>query len=233
MKLYKTITLLGVLLSSAIHAHAQGLLGVDHVTVSGGYTSRELDLLGNKIKSNGGYNFSLEGNVSLIEPRRSDIGLDLIVGAHYAHAKKSETVLPLRLKGSLNSTDILTALRPYVKLDENFRLFAQAGIGWAHSKLKLDATNLLNGASTSGSTSADGFVWGIGGGLEVIVDAFSIQASATYTDGFDSTYTSNWLLGIQANYWLNEQWGLGIGYMHESSDYIKGDSITGSVRFQF
>lgn len=240
MKSLQLITIITAIFGAVLTGNAQGLIGTNHISAGGGYSSAKLNIQGVKIESDSGYNLSLSGNFSLYEEYGSDYGLDLIAGVGYSKVRKDDswTTLGTVVNGSLSSTNVQAALRPYLKLDDQFKLFVQTGLGWTQGKYKENHKDPYTGAHVlSGSSKLDGFAWGIGAGIEFVIDAFSIQGTVTYVDGFDSKISSAWQFGIGANYWINEKWGIGAAYGYGDSDE-KGSSatshtISGSVRFRF
>jgi opacity protein-like surface antigen len=242
MKALQILSITAGLFGSLLVAHGQGVLGQNYVQVSGGFSSSELSIDGlGSADSDSGYMVNGLVNFALIEGRRSDLGLDLSVGVGYEHIKFKETVFtgvgPVIGKITGKSTNVYFGFVPYIKLSEQFKLYGEAGIGYADSKTTISGSAPWVGVAGSISESADGMLWGLGAGVEFTHDAFSIMAGARYTDGFDSKFSSVWSLRVSANYWLNEQWGLGLGYSHASSSStgveITSNTISGSVRFSF
>lgn len=239
MKHLRLLTILTGFLASSLLVQAQGLIGTNHIHAGGGYSSGKLNIQGLKIDSDSGYNLALGGNFALYNEYTSDYGLDLLVGVGYSKLKKDDTyaVWGTIHNGSISGTGIQTALRPYIKLNDQFKLFVNAGLGWWHSKYKESARNPSTGAHVSVSNKEDGFAWGLGAGVEFVIDAFSVQGTVTYIDGFDSKISSSWNFGLGANYWLNETWGLGADYGYSDSDdkgsSLRTHAISGFVRLRF
>lgn len=197
-----------VAIAGASSASAQGLIGVNHYSVGGSYSHNNLrggkvDVWSAGIGVN--YNAYVDG----------EFGLDTAIGGSMSiDDKKNYT---------LQAQDVAFTAIPYYSLSPELKVFGSGSVGYSHYRVSVPGFK----------NKENDFVWGLGAGLEYVIDQLSIIGSASYSHATNGQPDGVWAYGAQANYWLSADWAISAGYTYLDFKHGHGNEISAKVRFRF
>lgn len=113
---------------------------------------------------------------------------------------------------------------PNYSITPELRIFGNATAAIERSRM---------GFAYLGHSKDNHFNWGLGAGLEYVIDRISLIASADYVHLTGDHRSDTWVFGGQVNYWLDQNWGVGGGYSYHDHKQGHANRLFARVRYRF
>jgi hypothetical protein len=199
--------LVAVAAGTSAYAQNVGLLGTTYASAGVSYSHD--DIPGRKVDL-----WGFGAGVNYGHYRDGDFGFDIGGSLGFGVDGKNHI--------TIQEQNIGGYIRPYYVISPEFKVFAIGQVGYLHSRI----------ATAAGKHSDDNAYWNLGGGVEYVIDQFSIVGTAAYqrlTNGGDGV----WSFGGSVNYWIDSTWGVGAGYSYLDLSTGHGNEVTANVRYRF
>lgn len=198
-----------VAVTAGTSAYAQGLIGTNYYSVGGSYIHNNLPVI-NKFDV-----WAAELGVNYNAHVDGDFGVDVGLSGSVAVDDKKGYTWQNQIV-AFNAT-------PYFSITPELKVFGTGSIGYSHHR-----------EAAAGFRHKDNdFLWGLGAGLEYVIDQLSFIGSANYSRATNGGHDGVWAFGAQANYWLDSNWAISAGYAYLDYKNGHGNEVSAKVRFRF